>query len=153
MNIDRFEGRQYDRFLGDDVDANKAWRVTFRQDYAAEGRSVTQGEIWLIHAPSEDAMLSWIHRELPGSWDGTKSNVSYAHRQLSPSDLFITNANEMRVTARNPNQDRNFSFTGKNGEEFLRIDPNGEFFVKGKLVARDIEVYRGVIRWLDDMGY
>jgi len=39
-------------------------------------------------------------------------------------------------------------FYTKDGEETLKISPNGDFYVKGKKVANDIEVYESFKEWL-----
>jgi len=39
--------------------------------------------------------------------------------------------------------------TGENNEiEWLRIEPNGDAYVRGNLVANDIDVYEGFVAWL-----
>lgn len=44
-------------------------------------------------------------------------------------------------------------FTLNNGsEEALRIEADGSFYVKGKKVIKDIEVYNGFVDFLKGMG-
>lgn len=37
--------------------------------------------------------------------------------------------------------------------EMLRLDPNGDIFVKGKLATSDLEVVEGLREWLYSTGY
>lgn len=42
----------------------------------------------------------------------------------------------------------NFSFVGNDGSEILRLDANGDIFVKGKLVENDKQVVDGMRAFL-----
>ncbi len=47
-----------------------------------------------------------------------------------------------------------FRFCGPNGDEILKIDPDGQFWVGGRLVTEDLLVYEGFRAWLGiALGY
>jgi hypothetical protein len=44
-------------------------------------------------------------------------------------------------------------FSVRDHEEVLRITSTGKFYVKGKEVVEDIEIYRGLLEFLKEGGY
>jgi len=53
----------------------------------------------------------------------------------------------------NTAQANNIYFKTQSSGEVLRVDENGDFFVKGNKVANDIEVYNAMRLWLKESGY
>jgi hypothetical protein len=45
------------------------------------------------------------------------------------------------------------TFSVNNGEEMLKICADGSFYVKGKKVVEDIEVYKGFVEFLKSAGH
>ncbi len=45
------------------------------------------------------------------------------------------------------------SFCINNGVEMIKICANGDFFVKGKKVTEDIDVYNGFVNFLKESGH
>ena len=45
------------------------------------------------------------------------------------------------------------AFNLPDGTQYLRIDSDGKCFVKGALVATDVEVHTGFVNWLRSVGF
>jgi len=45
------------------------------------------------------------------------------------------------------------TFSANNGEESMKICADGSFYVRGKKVTEDIEVYNGFVKFLKESGF
>jgi len=52
-----------------------------------------------------------------------------------------------------PSNDAFYFVAGPTNKELLRITADGKFFIEGKLVANDLEVYLAFRHFLADHGY
>ena len=49
--------------------------------------------------------------------------------------------------------DNYIKFKVNHGEQVMRVESDGTFFVNGRKVKKDIEVYNGMVKFLRDAGY
>lgn len=45
-----------------------------------------------------------------------------------------------------------FVFSDAEHKEVIRIETNGDFYIKGKLVTNDLEIYKAMVRFLQGAG-
>lgn len=67
--------------------------------------------------------------------------------KYTKEDLLIANS-ELKIGQLIPPEPGNIKFYGKEQVEILRLEPNGDIFIKGKLVENDKEVVDGLREFL-----
>lgn len=65
---------------------------------------------------------------------------------------FVINSGDLLFAKIEPHTP-NIIFTGKDGIEILRLEPNGDIFVNGKLAENDKQIVDGLRNFLFDYGY